>query len=407
MSQDIDLLCINTIRTLAMDAVQKANSGHPGTPMGLAPAAYTLWQEQLRFDPADPIWPNRDRFVLSNGHASMLLYSLLHLTNTQAVDPEYQPAGRASVTLDDIKKFRQLDSACPGHPEYHLTSGVECTTGPLGQGVGMSVGMAIAEKFLASRYNKPGCELIGYDVYAMCGDGDMMEGISSEAGSLAGHLQLSNLCWIYDSNEITIEGSTSLAFSEDVGARFLAYGWHVLRVRDVNDRNEVLSALKAFKRETARPTMIIVDSHIGYGSPNRQDTKEAHGEPLGEEEVRATKRFYGWPEDAQFLVPDGVREHFAHGIGARGAKLNADWKALFDRYAGEHPDLAREFDTMQKRGLPEGWESALPSFPADAKGIASRDSSGQVLNALAAKIPYLLGGAADLAPSTKTNMQGL
>jgi transketolase len=407
MSQDIDLLCINTIRTLAMDAVQKANSGHPGTPMGLAPAAYALWQDQLRFDPADPIWPNRDRFVLSSGHASMLLYALLHLTNTQAVDSSYQPVGRQSVTLDDIKKFRQLDSACPGHPEYHLTSGVECTTGPLGQGVGMSVGMAIAERFLASRYNQPGFDLIDYDVYALCGDGDMMEGISSEAASLAAHLKLSNLCWIYDSNEITIEGSTSLAFTEDVGARFLAYGWNLLRVRDVNDRTEMLGAIHSFKREKSRPTMIIVDSHIGYGSPHRQDTKEAHGEPLGEDEVRATKRFYGWPEDAQFLVPDGVREHFAEGIGARGAKLHAEWKALFQSYTDKHPALAHEFEALQKRDLPEDCQSAIPTFPADAKGIASRDSSGQVLNALAAKIPFLLGGAADLAPSTKTNMKGL
>ena len=407
MSTDIDLLCINTIRTLSMDAVQKANSGHPGTPMGLAPAAYVLWQDQLRFDPADPIWPNRDRFVLSNGHASMLLYSLLFLTNTMAVDEHYESRGRPSVTLDDIKKFRQLESACPGHPEYHLTSGVECTTGPLGQGVGMSVGMAIAAQWLASRYNKPGFDLIDYSVYALCGDGDMMEGISGEAASLAGHLHLSNLCWIYDSNAITIEGSTSLAFTENVGTRFLAYGWNVLRVRDVNERNEVLHALKSFQRESSHPTMIIVDSHIGYGSPNRQDTKEAHGEPLGAEEVRATKRFYGWPEDAQFLVPEGVREHFAQGIGARGAKLNAEWKALFQDYAAQFPDLAREFDGLQKRELPEGWQEALASFPADAKGLATRDSSGQVLNKLAAKIPYLLGGSADLAPSTKTNLKGL
>jgi transketolase len=405
MADDLDQLCINTIRTLSMDAVQKANSGHPGTPMGLAPVGYTLWNGRLRFDPADPIWPNRDRFVLSVGHASMLLYSLLHLTKTAAVDAEYEETGKPSVTLDCIKNFRQLGSACPGHPEYHLTSGVECTTGPLGQGVANSVGMAIAERWLASYYNRPDFPIIDYNVYAVCGDGDMMEGISSEAASLAAHLRLSNLCWIYDSNRITIEGSTELAFSEDVGARFLAYGWNVVRVRDANDTKSINMALDEFARETGRPTFILVESHIGYGAPHKQDSREAHGEPLGEDEVRGAKKFYGWPEDATFLVPDGVYERFAEGIGARGKKLHAEWVALFEKYRAAHPDLARAFEQMERRELPDGWEDALTEFPADPKGLASRDSSGKVLNALSKKIPWLLGGAADLAPSTKTNLK--
>ncbi|GAN76408.1 transketolase [Acidisphaera rubrifaciens] len=406
MTDDKDLLCINTIRTLAMDAVQKANSGHPGTPMGLAPVAYTLWQDFLRFDPAEPTWPNRDRFVLSVGHASMLLYSLLHLTRTRQVKSNFRDAGPAAITLDDIKNFRQLNSPCAGHPEFHMASGIECTTGPLGQGVGMSVGMAIAERWLATRYNKPGATLIDYDVYALCGDGDMMEGISSEAASLAGHLRLSNLCWIYDSNRISIEGSTDLAFSEDVGARFLAYGWNVLRVRDANDTAAVKLALQSFKREQSRPTFILVESHIGYGAPHKQDTKEAHGEPLGADEIKGAKRAYGWPEDAQFLVPDGVYEHFAAGIGARGAASSSAWKQTYARYAETNADLAREFDTMLAQGLPAGWEEALAPVPADAKGAATRDSSGKTLNALAERIPYLLGGAADLAPSTKTALKG-
>ena len=403
-TSDLDQLSINTIRTLSMDAVQKANSGHPGTPMALAPVAYTLWQKHLRFDPADPIWPDRDRFVLSNGHASMLLYSLLHLARVQAVDSDYNTAGHPSVSLDDIKHFRQLGSHCPGHPEYHLTTGVETTTGPLGQGVSNSVGMAIAARWLAARFNRPGFEVFGYRVYSICGDGDMMEGVASEAASLAGHLKLANLCWIYDSNTITIEGHTDLAFSEDVGARFRAYGWNVAHVDDANDTAAFDTALKGFEAGADRPTMIIVRSIIGYGAPHKQNTKEAHGEALGEEEVRLAKRFYGWPEDAHFLVPDGVYENFANGIGARGAKLNADWRALFQRYAKAHPELADEITRMQRRELPDGWDKDIPSFPADAKGMATRDSGGKVLNAIAQRVPWLIGGAADLAPSTKTTL---
>src|SRR5689334_11808037 len=403
-ASEMDLLCINTIRTLAIDAIQKAKSGHPGTPMGMAPVAYGLWQKRLNFDPADPIWPNRDRFVLSAGHASMLLYALLHLTKTQAVNPEYETVGRPSVSLDDIKTFRQLDSACPGHPEYHLTSGVEATTGPLGQGVAMSVGMAMAERWLAAHFNRPDFEIVDWRTYALAGDGCMMEGISNEAASLAGHLGLHKLTWIYDSNRVTIEGHTEIAFTEDVATRFLGLGWNVLHVRDANEEPEVLGAFDLAARERSRPTLIIIESHIGYGAPHKQDTAEAHGEPLGEDEVRDTKRFYGWPEDAQFLVPDGVYQHFANGIGKRGAAAHAAWQALFERYRAAHPDLARQFGMIQERDLPEGWEAAIPSFPPDEKGLASRDSSGRVENAIAQCIPWLIGGAADLAPSTKTRL---
>jgi len=399
---NLDQLTINTIRTLSMDAVQQANSGHPGTPMALAPVAYLLWQKFLSFDPADPIWPNRARFVLSNGHASMLLYSLLHLTGVKSVDPNYQIVGEPAVTLDDIKHFRQLDSKCPGHPEYRLTSGVETTTGPLGQGVANSVGMAIAGKWEASHFNKPGFELFNYNVYAICGDGDMMEGVSGEAASLAGHLKLSNLCWIYDNNHITIEGSTSLAFSEDVASRFMGYGWDVTRVSDANDLDLLSRALEHFQNTQDRPTLIIVDSHIAYGAPNKQDTREAHGEPLGEDEVRLAKRYYGWPEDAKFLVPDGVREHFAAGLGKRGHDLRTAWDLLFAEYKKSNPDLADQLYRMQHRLLPDGWDKNLPVFPADAKGLATRDSSAKVLNVLAQNVPWLIGGAADLAPSTKT-----
>jgi transketolase len=403
-SSELDLLCINTIRTLAIDAIQKAKSGHPGTPMGMAPVAYDLWQKRLRFDPADPVWPNRDRFVLSAGHASMLLYALLHLTRTQAVNAEYETVGRPSVTLDDIKAFRQLDSACPGHPEYHLTSGVEATTGPLGQGVAMSVGMAVAERWLAAHFNRPDFPVVDWRTYAICGDGCMMEGISNEAASLAGHLGLHKLCWIYDSNRVTIEGHTEIAFTEDVATRFLGLGWNVLHVRDANEEPEVLGAFDLAARERSRPTLIIIESHIGYGAPHKQDTAEAHGEPLGDDEVRLTKQFYGWPEDARFLVPDGVYQHFAEGIGRRGASKRAEWNKLFDEYARAHPDLAAHFDAMQRRELPDGWDRAIPSFPADPKGMASRDSSAAVENAIAKNLPWLIGGAADLAPSTRTLM---
>jgi transketolase len=400
-----DITCIDTIRTLAMDAVQAANSGHPGTPMGMAPVAYYLWQYVLRFDPADPVWPNRDRFVLSAGHASMLLYSLLHLTNVKAVGEDYEPLAEPSVPIDQIKRFRQLHSRCPGHPEYHLTSGVETTTGPLGQGAGNSVGMAVAERWLAARYNRPGFDdLIGFNVYALCGDGDMMEGISSEAASLAGHWKLSNLCWIYDSNRITIEGSTGLAFTEDVGARFLAYGWNVTHVTDANDLGQLDRAFKTFQKTTDRPTLIIVNSHIGFGAPHRQDTKEAHGEPLGVDEVRLTKLAYGWPEDAKFYVPDGVYEHFQNGIGRRGKSLRDAWHASLGRYKAAHPDLGDQIDRIQRRQLPDGWDKGLNAFPADPKGMATRASSGKVLNAFAKDIPWFIGGAADLSPSTKTHM---
>jgi transketolase len=395
---------INTIRTLSIDAVQQAKSGHPGTPMALAPLVYTIWNRVMRFDPQDPIWPNRDRFVLSNGHASMLLWSVLHLTKTQAVNADYEILGQPSVSLDDIRHFRQLGSKAPGHPEYRWTSGVETTSGPLGQGVATSVGMGIAEKWLANRYNRPGFEIFDYNIYTVCGDGCMMEGVSSEAASLAGHLGLDNLCWIYDNNHITIEGKTRITFTEDVEARFLAYGWNVLRVGDANDIERIEHALDIFRKTKERPTFIVLDSHIGYGSPNRQDTAAAHGEPLGDEEVRLTKRSYGWPEDAKFLVPDGVYEHFAAGVGARGAKARQQWRELFAAYRAKYPELANEIEQMQKRELPAGWDRNLPVFPADPKGIAGRDASGKVLNMLAQNIPWFLGGSADLGPSNKTTL---
>jgi transketolase len=401
-NEELDQLSINTIRTLSIDAVQQAKSGHPGTPMALAPLVYTLWNRVMRFDPKDPIWPNRDRFVLSNGHASMLLWSVLYLTGTRAVNAEYECLGHPSVTLDDIRHFRQLDSKAPGHPEYHWVSGVETTTGPLGQGIATSVGMAIARKWLASRYNQPGFDIFDYDIYAVCGDGCLMEGVGSEAASLAGHLGLDDLCWIYDNNHITIEGNTRITFTEDVAARFLSYRWNVLRVGDANDLERIEDALAVFWKTTGRPTLIILDSHIGYGSPHKIDTAAAHGEPLGEDEVRLTKAAYGWPEDAKFLVPDGVREQFDAGIGARGAEARRRWEALFADYRERFPELAREIDQMQRRELPSGWDRDLPSFPPDPKGIAGRDASGEVLNALAQNIPWFLGGSADLAPSNKT-----
>ena len=397
-------LAINTIRTLSIDAVQAANSGHPGTPMALAPLVYTVWNRVMRFDPQDPIWPDRDRFVLSNGHASMLLWSILYLTGTQAVNADYEIVGKPSVTLDDIRRFRQFCSKAPGHPEYHWVSGVETTTGPLGQGIATSVGMAIAEKWLANRYNRPGFDVFNYRIYSICGDGCLMEGVGSEAASLAGHLGLDNLCWIYDNNHITIEGSTRITFTEDVAARFLGYDWNVLRVGDANDIERIEHALQEFRGTQGRPSLIILDSHIGYGSPNRQDTAAAHGEPLGEDEIRLTKRAYGWPEDAKFLVPDGVREHFAAGVGARGAQARKKWNELFAGYRMKFPELATEIDQMQRRVLPSGWDRNLPVFPADAKGLAGREASGKVLNVLAQNVPWLLGGSADLGPSNKTTL---
>jgi transketolase len=403
-SQDPDLLVINTIRTLAMDAVQAANSGHPGTPMALAPVVYCLWQDFLRFDPEDPIWPNRDRFVLSNGHASMLLYSMLHLTGVKAVNSQYERQGELSVKLDDIKHFRQLDSKCPGHPEYRWTSGVETTTGPLGQGVATSVGMAIAGRWQAAYFNRPDFDLFDYNVYALCGDGDMMEGISGEAASLAGHLKLSNLCWIYDNNKISIEGHTDWSFSDDTATRFIGYGWNMTRVGDANDLEMLRRAFRVFGNTRDRPTLIIVDSHIAYGAPNKQDTGAAHGEPLGEEEIRLTKRFYGWPEDAKFLVPDGVKEHLRAGVGRRGRELHEAWLARYEEYRKQHAELGDHLHRMQHRQLPDGWDRDLPSFPADPKGMAGRDASGKVENAIARNLPWLIGGAADLAPSTKTRL---
>ncbi len=398
----IDALAINTIRTLSMDAVQAANSGHPGTPMALAPVAYALWQHRLRYDPADPIWPNRDRFVLSNGHASMLLYSLLHLAGVKAVDSNYEITGDPAVSLDDIRDFRQLDSRCPGHPEYRWTSGVETTTGPLGQGIATSVGMAMACRWMGSRYNRPGFDLFDHSVFSICGDGCLMEGVSNEAASLAGHLGLSNLCWIYDNNSITIEGKTNLAYNDDVATRFLGYGWNVQRVGDANDIDRLVDAFASFDATTDRPTMIIVDSHIGWGSPHKQDTASAHGEPLGDAEIRLAKASYGWPQDASFLVPEGVPERFQELMGARGGAARNEWLETFARYEIEHPELAREVREMQKRELPADWDADLKPFPPDEKGMATRASNGKVLNMVAGRLPWLVGGSADLAPSTKT-----
>ncbi len=403
--KQLETLCINTIRTLAIDAVEKANSGHPGAPMGLAPVAYCLWQEFLRYDPADPIWPNRDRFVLSNGHASMLLYAMLHLAEVREVDENNQVLNELAVPMEEIKRFRQLGSRTPGHPESHITSGIETTTGPLGQGVGNSVGMAIAGKWMAANFNRPDFEIFNYNVYAMCSDGDLMEGVGSEAASLAGHLKLSNLCWIYDHNSITLDGPADWSFSEDVMTRFVGYGWNVTRVTDANDLEMLSRAFNIFLKTADRPTLIVVDSHIGYGSPHKQDSNAAHGEPLGEEEVRLVKKFYGWPEDAKFLVPEGVREHFREGIGKRGRELRSTWSELFEQYSRKYPDLADRLHRMQRRELPQGWDKNLPTFPADAKGQATRDSSGKVLNALAQNVPWLIGGSADLATSNKTTLK--
>ncbi len=402
--KQLDTLSINTIRTLAIDAVQQANSGHPGAPMGLAAVGYTLWQDFLRYDPQDPLWPNRDRFVLSAGHASMLLYALLHLTGVRAANSKGEVLKEPTVSLDEIKRFRQLDSRTPGHPESHITTGVETTTGPLGQGAGNSVGMAIASKWLGEHFNRPGFDLFNFNVYAICGDGDFMEGVASEAASLAGHLKLSNLCWIYDNNRVTLDGPADWSFSEDVTSRFLGYGWNITHVADANDLDALGRAYGSFIITKDRPTLIIVDSHIGYGSPHKQDSYEAHGEPLGEAEVRLVKKFYGWPEDAKFLVPEGVYEHFQEGIGKRGRDLRTQWDKNFADYAKQYPDLAQRLDQMQHRELPSGWDKNLPTFPADAKGMATRESGGKVLNALAQNIPWVIGGSADLAKSNKVNL---
>ena len=402
--QQLDTLSINTIRTLAIDAVQQANSGHPGAPMGLAPVAYCLWQQFLRYDPENPLWPNRDRFVLSAGHASMLLYAILHLAGVRrAVDDKV--TSELSVSMEEIKRFRQLDSRTPGHPESHITTGVETTTGPLGQGAGNSVGMAMASKWLGARFNRPGFDIFDFNVWTICGDGDLMEGVASEAASLAGHLQLSNLCWIYDHNHVTLDGPANWSFTEDVATRFLGYGWNVTRVADANDLEMLARAYNTFLKTTDRPTLIIVDSHIGYGSPHKQDSYEAHGEPLGADEVKLVKKFYGWPEDAKFLVPDGVYENFKDGIGKRGAELHSAWKKKFSDYSKQFPTLAAELNDIQGRRLPDGWDKSLPTFPTDAKGVASRESSGKVLNALAQNIEWLIGGSADLAKSNKVELK--
>jgi transketolase len=401
---DLDQLSINTIRTLAIDAVQQANSGHPGAPMGLAPVVYELWQKFLRYDPTDPTWPNRDRFVLSAGHASMLLYATLHLAGVRAVNSKGEVSNELSVPMEEIKRFRQIDSRTPGHPESHLTTGVETTTGPLGQGAGNSVGMAIAGKWLAENFNQPNFEIFNFNTYAICGDGDLMEGVASEAASLAGHLKLSNLCWIYDNNHVTLDGPAEWSFSEDVMTRFVAYGWNVTRVSDANDLEMLGRGFGTFLKTKDRPTLLVVDSHIGYGSPNKQDTSNAHGEPLGEAEVKLVKKNYGWPEDAKFLVPDGVYDQFKNGVGKRGAEARVGWKTKFDEYKKQFPQLADQLSRMQSGQLPDAWDKDLPSFPADPKGMATRDSSGKVLNVLAKNIPWLIGGSADLAHSNKTNL---
>ncbi|KQO56973.1 MULTISPECIES: transketolase [unclassified Methylobacterium] len=398
---EIDKLSIDTLRTLAIDAVQKANSGHAGAPMALAPVAYTLWNRYLRYDPAHPHWPNRDRFVLSAGHASMLLYGLLHLAGVAQTDGGNEPA----ITIEDIKNFRQLDSKTPGHPEYHFTTGVETTTGPLGQGVANSVGMAMGGRFLGETLNRPDLPLFDFNVYAICSDGDLMEGVAAEAASIAGHLRLSNLCWIYDNNTITIEGHTELAFSEEVATRFLSYGWQVLRVADANDVHAISAALETFLQSSDRPTLIVVNSIIGFGAPKKQNTSKAHSDALGEEEVKGAKRAYGWPEDSQFLVPDGVIENFRSGIGQRGAELFATWEGFMAEAKASDPALAEEIDALLTGRLPEGWDKDIPVFPADAKGMATRESSGKVLNAIAKNVPHLLGGSADLAPSNKTKLE--
>lgn len=402
----IQQLAINTIRTLSMDAVQAANSGHPGTPMALAPVTYKLWNDTLKYNPANPNWPNRDRFVLSCGHASMLLYSVLHLTGVKATEKNGKPTGDLSITLEDIKNFRQLVSPCAGHPEFGYAAGIETTTGPLGQGCGNSVGMAIASKWLGATYNRPGFDLFDFNVYALCSDGDIMEGVACEAASLAGHLKLNNLCWIYDDNKITIEGHTDLAFTENVAKRFEGLGWNVTTIHDANNLDEIQAAITTFQNESDKPTFVILKSIIGFGSPNKADSHAAHGSPLGEEEIKLTKNAYGWPEDEKFLVPDGVTQHFAEGVGARGEAANKEWQDLFEKYESEHADLAAQLKAIWAGELPKGWDKDLKPFAADAKGMATRASSGKVLNMLAPNVPWLLGGSADLAGSTVTLLDG-
>jgi len=404
-NRQLETLTINTIRTLAIDAVQQANSGHPGAPMAFAPVAYCLWQQFLRYDPEDPTWPNRDRFILSNGHASMLLYAMLYLTGVRAVDHDGRVLNEPAISLDDLKKFRQLDSRTPGHPEFRITSGVETTTGPLGQGIGNSVGMAMGALWLAARFNRPGLEIFNYNIYSFCSDGDLMEGVGSEAASLAGHLKLPNLCWIYDDNHVTLDGPAAASFSEDVGERFRAYGWNVNHVEDANDLASLSQACHSFLEHKNGPTLIIVRSHIGYGAPHKQDTNAAHGEPLGDEEVRLAKKSYGWPEDAKFLVPDGVRESFLEGMGKRGRGLREQWAKMFSEYEKKYPELAEQVELMEHGELPQNWGQNLPQFAPDSKGIATRESSGRVLNALAQNIPWMIGGSADLATSNKTALK--
>ena len=393
MNENIDQLCVNTIRVLSMDAVQKANSGHPGAPMGLAPSAYVLWTRFLRHNPRNPLWPDRDRFVLSAGHGSMLLYSMLHLTGYD-------------LPLEEIKRFRQWGSRTPGHPERELTPGVETTTGPLGQGFGNGVGIAIAEAYLAARYNRPQFEIVNHFTYGIVSDGDLMEGVAAEAASLAGHLKLGKLIYLYDNNHISLAASTDLTFTEDCAKRFEAYGWHTQTVDDGNDLNAIDQAVRAGRSETNRPSLILVRTHIGYGSPGKQDTFEAHGSPLGEEEVKRTKKNLGWPTEESFFIPENALAHFREAVG-KGERAESEWKERFSAYTQKFPDLAKELEPALGGVLPDGWDTAIPSFPADAKGVATRAASGKVLNALAPKLPTLIGGSADLNPSTFTVLQKL
>ena len=404
-STDIQNLAVDTIRALSMDAVQTANSGHPGTPMALAPIAYQLFNHTMNYDPAQPLWPNRDRFILSCGHASMLLYSVLHLSGVKATDKSGKVLDELSIKLEDIKNFRQIGSVCAGHPEYVEAAGIETTTGPLGAGVSNSVGMAMAEKWLKTTYNTDAHTLFNYNVYAVCSDGDLMEGVSCEAASIAGHLRLDNLCWIYDDNHITIEGDTELAFSEDVGTRFKGLGWNVLHVDDANDLDALQKALAKFQACHDRPTLIIVKSVIGWGAPNKQNTHGAHGAPLGWDEVELAKKNYGLPENEKFYVPEGVHDHFASNIGTRGAERYQQWQEVWKKYQSDNPEKGAQLQGMFDGKLPEGWDKDIPVFEADAKGDATRNSSGKVLNAIAKNVPFMIGGSADLAPSTKTELK--